>query len=273
MPEINAFLSALLSRSPLWAIRPEALQQAMLKAVSNPTGQQVAKLSVAGTDRSRVVTIPIEGVLTKDGPSWYGSNYDTLARQVETAAKDPSVRRIVLSVDSPGGEVIGLPETASVIARARQTKPVDAVVTGQAASAAYWLASQASSIALTPSGEVGSIGVRMAHTDISQMLDKAGVKITELYSGDFKTEWSPFKPLSEDARDAMQPRLEAMHNEFLGAVASGRGTRAAALQAQRFGEGRMFSAPEALKHGLVDSVLAPADYYRGILPPAVRTAS
>ena len=72
---------------------------------------------------------------------------------------------------------------------------------------------------ITPSGEVGSVGVRMMHLDVSKAMEDAGLKVTELYSGDFKTEWSPYKALSEEAIGDMQKRLTATHTDFLNAVA------------------------------------------------------
>lgn len=63
----------------------------------------------------------------------------------------------------------------------------------------------------------------------------------------------------------MQSRLDASHQDFMGAVASGRGGRvSAAIQKGRFGEGRMFSATDALKHGLVDRVRPSRDAYRAL---------
>ncbi len=249
----------------LWAIAPNAMQ-AVLHRITRHAGKDEASLASAraasptlqGRGTNKLAVIPIQGVLTNDGPAYYGSNYQTISDAVEKAAADPDVKRIVLSVDSPGGQVAGLPETAAVIAAAAKTKPVSAIIEGTAASAAYWLASQASDITLTPSGEIGSVGVRMMHVDMSKMLDAAGYTVTELHSGDYKTEWSPFKPLSEDAQADMQTRLDATHADFLGAVAAGRGLRASVtMRKGRFGEGRMFSANDALRHGMVDRVQAP----------------
>ena len=204
-------------------------------------------------------------MLTKDGPSWYGSNYDAITSAAEQAGADSSVKRVVLAVDSPGGEVIGLPETAAVLAQLAKEKPVSAIVEGHAASAAYWLTSQARDITLTPSGEVGSVGVRMMHIDQSKMLADMGVKVTELQAGEYKTEWSPFKPLTEEAQADMQGRLNATHKNFLNAISAGRGGRVSLkMRAARYGEGRMFSAVDAMSHGLVDQVQAPSDFYRAI---------
>lgn len=266
----------ILTRSPLWAIRAEAVLVAIngilhregMEALGVAGTWEAAKPSFMGKGPTKVAIVPIEGVLSKDGPAWYGSNYDTIGKAVEDAALNPEVKRIVLTVDSPGGEVLGLQETAAVIRDAAKVKPVSAIVTGMAASAAYWLTSQASDITLTPSGEVGSVGVRMMHVDISKMLESAGYTVTELFSGNFKTEWSPFKPLSEDAKADMQPRLDATHRLFLNAVADARGERAGdKIREERFGEGRMFSADDAVTRGLVDKVQSPREFFRALIPP------
>jgi signal peptide peptidase SppA len=228
---------------------------------------EAAKPSLQGKGPNKIAVIPIEGVLSKDGPSWYGSNYDTISQAVESAAGNPEVKRIVLSVDTPGGEVTGLPECAAVIAAARQQKPISAMVEGMSASAGLWLTSQAHDISVTPSGEVGSVGVRMMHMDVSKMLEDYGVKVTELYSGNFKTEWSPYKPLSEEAQADMMPRLQSAHQDFLDALTSARGTRASAdIVAARFGEGRMFSAATALSNGMIDKVQSSRDFYKALVP-------
>ena len=259
----------LLTRSPLWAIRPEAILTLLLR----PTGQkagpvwEAAKPAIQGKGSNKMAVIPVQGVLTKDGPAYYGSNYDTITKALESAAADSAVKHIVLAVDSPGGEVTGLPETAAVLAQVAKMKPVSAIIEGTSASAAYWLTSQARVVTLTPSGEVGSVGVRMMHVDASKMLEDAGFTITELFSGEFKTEWSPYKPLTEEAKADMQTRLDAVHQDFLSAVAQGRGGRVSAdMTANRMGEGRMFSSTDALNHGLVDKVQSPNEFYRAILP-------
>jgi len=155
-------------------------------------------------------------------------------------------------IDSPGGSVLGLPETADVIHAANRVKPVRAFVTGIAASAAYWLASQASTITLTPSGEVGSVGVLDLHADISAALEKQGVKLTAVTAGEHKTERAPFTPLSDDTRAHMQEGVNAWYGEFLGTIRRGRGARVSA--SSNYGGGRMLSSREALAAGMVDFV-------------------
>jgi len=279
MDALKHTLLELMTRSPLWAIDPSFWLQARTDPskpgiVSFLSTWEAAKPSMLGKGPSKVAVIPIQGVLTSDGPSWWGTNYKTIADAAEQAAADSSVKRIVLAVDSPGGEVTGLPETAALLAQVAKTKPVSAMVEGDSASAAYWLTSQAHDITLTPSGQVGSVGVRMMHVDISQMLENEGFKVTEMHSGDFKTEWSPYKPLSEAAKEDMQTKLDTVHAEFIAAVSNGRGARTSAeVKDARFGEGRMLSASAAMEHGLVDKLQSAREFYRAVTPVEETTAA
>jgi signal peptide peptidase SppA len=260
----------ILTRSPIWAIAPEAALAAILRLTEAEASFSSKPAPAAGfKGDNKIAIIPIQGVLTKDGPAWYGSNYDTITSALESAGADSAVKRIVLSVDSPGGDVSGLQETADVLSQVAKIKPVSAIVEGDSASAAYWLTSQAHDVTLTPSGQVGSVGVRMMHVDVSKMLTDMGYTITELYSGDFKTEWSPYRPLSDEAVADMQPRLQAKHKDFISAVASGRGGRATAdITRKRFGEGRMFDAKAALGHGLVDRIQSAREFYKTVMASA-----
>jgi signal peptide peptidase SppA len=195
--------------------------------------------------------VGIFGVLGQN--DWFAdSDYAAIRASVKRALADPSVRAVDLLIDSPGGSVLGLPETADVIHAANRVKPVRAFVTGIAASAAYWLASQASSITLTQSGEVGSVGVLDLHADISKALENAGVRLTAVTAGEHKTERAPFVPLSDDAKAHMQAGVNAWYADFLSAIRRGRGARVSANS--DYGGGRMLSSHEAVRTGLVDFV-------------------
>lgn len=196
--------------------------------------------------------VHIGGIL---GPAseWYvDTPYEAIRRDVKHALEDPAVREITLLVDSPGGSVLGLPESADAIHAANRVKPVRAIVTGIAASAAYWLASQASTISLTPSGEVGSVGVLDLHADVTGALEKAGVRLTAVTAGEHKAERAPFVPLSNEAKARMQSGVDRWYSDFLGAIRRGRGARVSA--SSNYGGGRMLSSREALAAGMVDFV-------------------
>jgi len=231
-------------RSPYFALL-ESYAPALLAGPGARTPQPRAGQTLAAGQ------VGIFGVLGQN--DWFAdTDYSAVRATVKRALADSSVRTVDLFVDSPGGSVLGLPETADVIHAANRIKPVRAFVTGIAASAAYWLASQASTITLTPSGEVGSVGVLDLHTDVSRALENAGVKITAVTAGPHKTERAPFTPLSDDAKAHMQSAVNEWYGNFLSAVRRGRGARVS--QSGNFGGGRMLSSRDALTAGMVDFV-------------------
>jgi signal peptide peptidase SppA len=237
-------------------MQPSPTFRSTFFAILESHAPQLLAGPTARTPQTRAQTlsagqIGVFGVLGQS--DWFAdTDYFSLRASVRRALADPSVRTIDLFVDSPGGAVLGLPETADAIHAANRVKPVRAFVTGIAASAAYWLASQASTISLTPSGEVGSVGVLDLHADISKALESSGVKITAVTAGEHKTERAPFVPLSDDAKAHMQTSVNAWYGDFLSAVRRGRGPRVSS--AGNYGGGRMLSSREALAAGMVDFI-------------------
>src|SRR6266850_7722071 len=118
----------------------------------------------------RIAVIPVQGVLALH-PQSLGASVEEIDQDITAALADPRVDGILLDMDSPGGTVPGIPELGAKILAGRAVKPIVALANGLAASAAYWLASAAHEIIVTPSGEVGSIGVYMLHEDWSKNLD------------------------------------------------------------------------------------------------------
>ena len=114
---------------------------------------------------------------------------------------------------------------ARAIREARARKPILASVNSQAASAAYWLASQATSVSITPGGAVGSIGIFMLHADMSRALDQAAVTMTLIAAGEGKTYGNPYEPLADGARAQMTARVNQIYDQFVGDVARGRNSR------------------------------------------------
>ena len=176
-------------------------------------------------------------------------------RAFDAAMNDERVQGIVLDVDSPGGSVDGVPETAAKVFAARGRKPVTAVVNTMAASAAYWIASAASELLITPSGMAGSVGVYMLHEDDSAAAERDGVRFTfiEAPTGGFKTEGNPYGPLSEEALTHYQGIVDDVYERFVGDVARFRKASAEKVKAE-YGKGRVFVARDAVRLGMVDGV-------------------
>jgi len=174
-------------------------------------------------------------------------------RNLKGALADPDVGAVVIEVDSPGGVVDGIPEAAAMVRQLRGSKPIVAHANTMAASAAYWLASQADEVVVTPSGAVGSIGVYAAHRDMSGQGKLLGVETTLVSAGKYKTDGNPWEPLSESARAKMQHDVDHFYNLFAGDVAKGRGVKVADVKAG-YGEGAVLNAKDALAANLVDRV-------------------
>lgn len=201
--------------------------------------------------------IPVHGTITPRPSvfsSWSGgSSAEGIGRAVEQAAADPQAEAIVLDIDSPGGSVFGMPEAAGKILAARKAKPIYAVANHVAASAAYWIATQAHTVAVTPAGQVGSVGVIWAHTDVSAFDEKLGVKTTYITAGTYKAEGASEYPLTEEARAEMQRVVNEYYGMFLAAVSKGRGVKTERVE-RDFGQGRMRLAAEAVELKMADRV-------------------
>jgi len=210
-----------------------------------------------GQEDGSVAVIPIVGVIAYRGESFAassgGTSVQALGRAVKMAATDETIKSVILDIDSPGGSVEGIPELAAQIAQLAAIKPVTAHINALAASAAYWLASQATEIVSMPSGAGGSIGVYMLTVDESEALVKEGIKVNAISYGDYKLEGAPWEPLSDEGRAHLQAQVDAVGKIFVMAVAKGRGVTAAEVQ-KNFGQGRVYSAKEMLTRGMIDRI-------------------
>ena len=204
-----------------------------------------------------VAVIPMTGIISHrmsmmdEISGGGGGSTQALTAAFRQALEDGNCKAIVFDVDSPGGSVEGVMELAQEIYEARKTKPITAVCNAMACSAAYWLASAASDLVVTPSGQCGSIGVYMLTQDVSKALEQEGVKINLIKYGKYKAEGHPSQPLSDEAQAYLQSQVDSMGAMFIKAVAQHRGVSQAAAK-ENFGQGRSLLAADAVKAGLAD---------------------
>jgi signal peptide peptidase SppA len=219
-----------------------------------------AAASSAGMSKSSkfVAVIPVYGIIGPKAAEFQntstdGTGIDSLTSQLRAAIANPEVKAIVMDFDSPGGSVYGVDELAAEISAARDSKKIIAQINPLCASAAYYLASQSSEIAMNPSAEVGSIGVRAMHQDISKALELRGVKVTNISAGKYKVEGNPYEPLTEEGLAFMQQRVNEYYDSFVKAVARGRDVKVSDVK-NGFGQGRVVGAVEAKRLGMIDRV-------------------
>ncbi len=260
----------------VWAIQPEKLEAiaafVTMKASGESAPPQVVSAiraenaisaarvrSLSADKPGSVMVLPLYGIINQryagdfSGPS--GTSVQEFTQQFRQAMNDPNVKAIVIDVDSPGGTVSGVDELATEIYNARKqgTKKITAVSNCLCASAAYYIASQANEVCVSPSSLTGSIGVYQLHEDDSTALENLGVKYTFISAGKYKVEGNNFQPLDDEARTAMQGVVDDFYSMFTKAVARGRGVALKAVLGG-FGQGRVLTAQDAVKQGLADRV-------------------
>lgn len=221
---------------------------ALERDMSTPSGGVIAQVPILGMISHRAAMV--EDV---SGPG--GTSLETFSRTFAAVDANDAVSHILLEVDSPGGSVAMVEETATMI-RAAST-PTTVHINTIAASAAYWLASAADSISITPSGQVGSIGVIAAHEDHSEADAQAGIKVTFVAAGEGKTEGNAHEPLSDRALADITQKVEGYYDRFVAAVVAGRlasGRDTTQAMVRDFWGADMFLAAPALQAGLVDRV-------------------
>ncbi|WP_222105213.1 S49 family peptidase [Denitromonas halophila] len=177
--------------------------------------------------------------------------YNSLSMDVEDAMANADVHAVLLSFDSPGGEVNGAFEWAERMAALRGKKPMVAIADSLAASAGYLGACAADSVAIASTGYVGSIGVVMRHVDMSRALANSGVSVEYIYAGAHKVDGNPHAPLPEAVRADYQAEINSLYEMFVDAVAANRRMSTAAVRAT---EAAVYRGAAAVKAGLADRV-------------------
>jgi len=225
---------------------------AMLAAYQEERQKRQAQ---SGGARGGVAVIPLYGILCPRANMLTefsgGTSLEGWTRQFNELVADESISAIVIDCYSPGGMTYFVQETWTAIMAARGVKKVVAQVNPECGSAAYWLATAAQEIVVCPSGQTGSVGVYAKHEDDSAAQEREGVKVTKIAAGEHKAELDG--PLSEEAHAWVLSQVNIEYQNFLQAVAKGRGRTVADVKAN-FGGGRMLMSGQAKAAGMVDRI-------------------
>jgi protease-4 len=192
----------------------------------------------------RVAVVELEGLIAET---------DDLVRELRHHRDNPSVRAVVIRINSPGGVVGPTQEVHDALLRLRQAgKPVVASLGSVAASGGYYVAVAADQIFANPGSLTGSIGVIMQMANVDALMKKVGVDYVVVKAGQFKDLGNFSRPMTPEERRVIQSLLDDVHGQFIEAVATGRKLdRSAVVQ---FADGRVFSGTQALKLKMVDSL-------------------
>lgn len=232
-------------------------------------------------DDAGVATISIKGPLTNDGDSdwneWLGmTGYPEIREAMISAATDASVQHIILDIDSGGGAVSGVDDTAKLIRLVHDNvKPVTAFTDGSMYSAAYWLGSSAGEVYASKAAGMGSIGVIATHMERSEMLKEAGIGVTVVRAGKYKALANGVEKLTEEGKAQIQAGVDAAYKIFVGHVAEMRG-KSYEFADSVMAQGREFYGQAGADAGLVDGIKSfdqvMSDVKRNFVDPSIKTA-
>jgi protease IV len=198
----------------------------------------------AGLFGPRVAIVELEGVIIE---------VDDIVRELKAHRENPTVRAVVLRVNSPGGVVGPTQELHDAVRRLREAgKPVVASLGAVAASGGYYVAVACDQIYANRGTLTGSIGVIMQLPNFEQLMKKIGVDYVVVKAGQFKDVGNFARPMTADERRVMQALLDDVHGQFIDAVAAGR--KLSREEVLRFADGRVFSGAQAKELRMVDAL-------------------
>jgi protease-4 len=193
----------------------------------------------------RIALIRVEGVILDS---------QVTVGELKRFSENPSVKAIVLRIDSPGGGVVPSQEIHDAVKRVRSksNKAVIASMGSVAASGGYYIAAATDRIVANPGTLTGSIGVIMETANVEGLLQKIGVEGVVIKSGKYKDVGSPLRKMSEEERGLLQAVMDDVHKQFIEAVAEGRAIEMS--DAQALADGRIFTGRQAKEAKLVDEL-------------------
>jgi protease-4 len=208
----------------------------------------------SGESGAKIVVIPMDGVIAYGAPGSLGdSMVEDLKAAFRQAANDPDVKAVVMSVDSPGGEITASDVIYHEIKKLKARKPVVFFMNSIGASGAYYAACGASWVMCNETTFTGSIGVIISTLNYKELFGKIGLDAIVFKSGKFKDMLNGAREVSPEEAAYVQGLVMQSYDKFVGIVAKSRGLDGAALRAG-VADGRILSGKDAFEAKLVDQL-------------------
>ncbi len=200
----------------------------------------------------RVAVIPIKGVISSQSSFMAGDAVDAnwVVDTIKSANDNPSVKAVVLEIDSPGGSPVASDEIARAVKGSK--KPTVAWIGELGASGAYWIASSANRVVAHRMSMTGSIG---AYTEIAQvegLMEKLGVREEMVKSGKYKDMGTPFRNITPEEKEIFGGMIKSIYDEFVFTVSANRNL--SLNYTYSIADGRPYLGKDAKELGLVDEL-------------------
>jgi protease-4 len=196
-----------------------------------------------------VYTIPSIGIVQLNGIILESESTIKKLRMLED---DPTVKGIIIHINSPGGAVSPSQEIFSEILRLKQYKMIYASISSTAASGGYYVAVATDRLFANPGSMVGSIGVIIQTFNIEGLMDKLGIQSEVIKSGKNKDVGSIFRQMRPEEKALLENVVSDTHEQFINAVAANRSVPIAKIR--EIADGRVFTGNQAHAIGLIDQI-------------------
>ncbi len=195
--------------------------------------------------QKRIAVLPLEGEINSSR-EWISTLKDF--------AENKRVAGILISINSPGGQVAPSQEIYHALHRLRESgdKPIFVSMSSVAASGGYYAALGADSIYANAGTLTGSIGVVMQFPIYSDLMEKIGVGMRVVKSQEFKDAGSPYREMTDTERSYYQDLIDDVYAQFTEAVSRERGIDE--INMHSLANGRVFTGRQAHRAGLIDAI-------------------
>ncbi len=204
-----------------------------------------------------VAVLHVEGTIQSSASASSQDSYqhDWQLARIEEFMQDENNRGLLLYVNSPGGSVYQSDELYLKLQKYKEKtgRPFYVYFAETAASGAYYISAGADYICANRNTQTGSIGVYMGPViSAEELLEKLGIKADIIKSGENKAVGSGYEDMTDEQRAIYQSLVDEMYGRFVSIVAEGRGM--SEERVRELGDGRVYTAQQALENGLIDRV-------------------
>lgn len=220
--------------------------------LSQSSGKKETKSSM-NISKNKIAVVRIYGPIrtSMNSSDLFSRDADRIVKRLKKLNEQPSVKAVILRINSPGGTVASTQEIYSEVLKLRKNgKFVVASLSDVAASGGYYIAAAADKIVANPGTLTGSIGVILELGNFSELMKKIGVKIETIKSGKHKDIGNFSRAMTDEERTLLQDLINDAYEQFLSAVISGR--KLEEQEARKLADGRIFTGMQAKAAGLVD---------------------
>jgi protease-4 len=200
--------------------------------------------------KGKIALLPIKGMIVSERIPGLGGmkTPSELMEVIEEIGANKRIKGVIFEIDSPGGMDYASKKVADAIKKLKKAKV--ALIKSQGTSGAYWIASNCERIVADELSRVGSIGAWIARFDLSDFLEKFGIKVDVYRTGKFKGRGLPYEKPTEEEKELLKKELSESYEIFLQEVAKNR--KLTKEQIKEFSKGKVYLGKEAKSLGLID---------------------